>query len=156
VLARRALRPTAAIKPALARRRQTARGALLRGRADVRLDDVRVLDRDEHLAEDALKTGMISSPLSGERGGQSLILSGVGIEEVTMATMVPNRRSIFGINCVRCKDELIAPEKSEYRHGTHIRHLWYCSNCETSFESTGIYPSRGDDNGRYFPIKVVA
>jgi len=31
-----------------------------------------------------------------------------------MPTMVPNRRSSFGINCVRCKGELIAPEKSEY------------------------------------------
>jgi hypothetical protein len=30
-----------------------------------------------------------------------------------MATMVSNRRSTFGINCVRCKDELIAPERSE-------------------------------------------
>ena len=32
-----------------------------------------------------------------------------------MATMVSNRRPTFGINCVRCKDELIAPERSEYR-----------------------------------------
>ena len=54
------------------------------------------------------------------------VLSGIGIEEVIMAAMVSNRRSTFGINCVRCKDELIAPERSEYRHGTHIRHLWYC------------------------------
>ena len=69
-----------------------------------------------------------------------------------MATMVSNRRSTFGINCVRCKDELIAPERSEYRHGTHIRHLWYCSNCETSFESLEFYSSRGHDGGRYLSI----
>jgi hypothetical protein len=35
-----------------------------------------------------------------------------------MATMVSIRRSTFGIECVRCKDELIAPERSEYRHGS--------------------------------------
>jgi uncharacterized protein with PIN domain len=70
----------------------------------------------------------------------TLVLSGIGIEEVTMATMVSNRCSTFGSDCVRCKDELIAPERSEYRHGTHIRHLWYCSNCETSFESLESIP----------------
>jgi hypothetical protein len=69
-----------------------------------------------------------------------------------MATMVPNRRSTFGINCVRCKDELIAREKSECRYGTRIRHLWYCSNCENLLRVTGIYPSRGDDVGRYLPV----
>jgi len=70
------------------------------------------------------------------------VLSGIGIEEAIMAAMVSNRRSTFGINCVRCKDELIAPERSEYRHGTHIRHLWYCSNCETSFKSLSLFQSR--------------
>ena len=38
-----------------------------------------------------------------------------------------HRRRYGQIDCVRCKDELIAPEKSEYRHGTHIRHLWHPS-----------------------------
>ena len=52
-----------------------------------------------------------------------------------MATMVPNRRSTFGIICVQCHEELIAPDKSEYRAGTHIRHLWHCSNCSARFES---------------------
>jgi hypothetical protein len=68
----------------------------------------------------------------------TLVSVGVGIEEATMATMVSIRRSTFGINCVRCKDELIAPERSEYRHGTQIRNLWYCSNCDTSFESIEV------------------
>ena len=57
-----------------------------------------------------------------------------------MATMVPNRRSTYGTNCVRCKDELIAPERSEYRQGNDIRHLWHCSNCETSFEALESIP----------------
>ena len=65
-----------------------------------------------------------------------------------MVTMVSIRRSTFGINCVRCKDELIAPNASEYRHGMHIRHLWNCSNCETSFESLVFDFCRGHDDGR--------
>jgi hypothetical protein len=71
-----------------------------------------------------------------------------------MATMVPNRRSTFGLNCVRCKDELIAPEKSEYRHGTHIRHLWCCSNCETSFESLESTPVEATTTDDIFPSKL--
>jgi hypothetical protein len=73
-----------------------------------------------------------------------------------MATMVSNRRSTFGINCVRCKDELIAPERSEYRHGTHIRHLWYCSNCETSFESLESIPVEAMTADDIFPSTVFA
>jgi hypothetical protein len=86
----------------------------------------------------------------------TLVLSGVGIEEVTMATMVSNRRSTFGISCVRCKDELIAPEKSEYRHGAHIRHQWYCSNCETSFESLESIPVEAMTADEVFPSTLVA
>ena len=71
-----------------------------------------------------------------------------------MATMVPNRRSTFGINCVRCKDELIAPEKSEYRHGTHIRHLWYCSNCESSFEYLKFIRVEAMTTDDIFPSKL--
>jgi hypothetical protein len=68
-----------------------------------------------------------------------------------MVTMVSVRRSTFGINCVRCKDELIAPERSEYRHGTQIRHLWYCSNCETSFESLESIPVEAMTTDDIFP-----
>jgi hypothetical protein len=73
-----------------------------------------------------------------------------------MPTMVPDRRSSFGIKCVECKVELIAPEKSEYRHGTHIRHLWYCSNCETSFESLESIPVEAMTTDDIFPSIVVA
>jgi hypothetical protein len=59
-----------------------------------------------------------------------------------MATMVSNRRSTFGINCVRCKDELICPRKVRILSRHQIRHLWYCSNCETSFESLNRFQSR--------------
>jgi hypothetical protein len=73
-----------------------------------------------------------------------------------MATMVPNRRTSFGINCIRCEDELIAPEKSEYRHGTHIRHLWHCSNCATSFESLESIPVEAMTTDDIFPSELVA
>ncbi len=34
----------------------------------------------------------------------------------------------------------MTPEKSEYCDGTHIRHLWLCPKCETSFESLESIP----------------
>ena len=70
-----------------------------------------------------------------------------------MATMVPNRRSTFGITCVQCHEELIAPDKSEYRAGTHIRHLWHCSNCSARFEFDRANSNRGDDVRRHFSIR---
>jgi hypothetical protein len=49
--------------------------------------------------------------------------------------MLPSkRRSSFGTICVRCDNELIAPERSEYWDGGQIRHFWYCSRCDYSFE----------------------
>ena len=53
------------------------------------------------------------------------------------------------------RNELIAPEKSEYRHGTHIRHLWYCSNCETSFESLESIPVEAMTTDNIFPSSVI-
>ena len=81
-----------------------------------------------------------------------------------MATMVSNhrstfaigRRSSFGINCVRCKDELIAPEKSEYRDGTHIRHLWICPTCDTSFQSLESIPVEAMTTDDILPSTVIA
>ena len=51
-----------------------------------------------------------------------------------MRTIASKRRSSFGTNCVQCDNELIAPEKSEYRDGGQIRHFWHCSRCDYSFE----------------------
>jgi uncharacterized protein with PIN domain len=72
-----------------------------------------------------------------------------------MATMVSDRRSTFGINCVRCNDELIAPEKSEFRAGTHIRHLWHCPKCATRFESTEQIPVEAMPADDIFPSIAV-
>ena len=73
-----------------------------------------------------------------------------------MAMMVSNRLSTFGINCVRCNDELIAPEKSEYRAGTHIRHLWHCSNCSARFESIEQVPVEAMTADDIFQALLVA
>ena len=57
-----------------------------------------------------------------------------------MAAMVSNRRSSFGITCVKCSSELIAPELSEYRDERQIHHLWRCSECDCRFESLVSFP----------------
>ena len=72
-----------------------------------------------------------------------------------MATMVPNRRSTFGIICV-CHEELIAPDKSEYRAGTHIRYLWHCSNCSACFESIEQIPVEAMTSDDIFLSEVAA
>ena len=73
-----------------------------------------------------------------------------------MATMISNRRSTFGISCVRCGEELIAPDKSEYRAGTHIRHLWLCPKCATRFESIQQIPVEAMTTDDIFLSRVVA
>jgi hypothetical protein len=51
-----------------------------------------------------------------------------------MPRTASKRRSSFGIDCVQCDNELIAPERSEYRHERHILHLWRCWKCDCCFE----------------------
>jgi uncharacterized protein with PIN domain len=51
-----------------------------------------------------------------------------------MRTVPSKRRSSFGARCVRCDNELIAPERSEYRDEGQIRHFWHCSRCDCLFE----------------------
>ena len=56
------------------------------------------------------------------------------------------RRSSFGTNCVQCADELIAPERSEYRDKRQIRHLWHCPKCDCSFEVIASSDSKSIEN----------
>jgi hypothetical protein len=51
-----------------------------------------------------------------------------------MQTIGYQRRSNFGIECVQCDNELIAPERSEYRHERQILHHWHCWKCDRRFE----------------------
>jgi hypothetical protein len=73
-----------------------------------------------------------------------------------MATMVPCRRSTFGINCVRCGEELIAPHRSECRLGTYIRHLWHCPKCSAHFESIEQIPVEAMTTDDILPSLLVA
>jgi hypothetical protein len=51
-----------------------------------------------------------------------------------MTKMVSERRSSFGIKCVHCGDELIAPVWTEYRNERQIHHVWQCWSCTCCFE----------------------
>ena len=73
-----------------------------------------------------------------------------------MATMLSDRRSTFGITCVRCHEELIAPDVSEYRGDTHVRHLWHCSKCSARFESIEQIPVEAMTTDDIFPALLVA
>ena len=70
--------------------------------------------------------------------------------------MLSNRRSTFGITCVQCHEELIAPDKSEYRIGTHIRHLWHCPKCAAYFETIEQIPVEAMTTDDIFPALLVA
>ena len=75
-----------------------------------------------------------------------------------MSTVVSNRRSSFGMRCLHCDNELIAPEWTEHRNERYIRHLWRCWKCDCSFETivdTKVFgdPVTGDDA---FPSRLVA
>ena len=51
-----------------------------------------------------------------------------------MPTIELKPRSSFGMDCIQCSDELIAPEKSEYRDKLQIVHSWHCPKCDCCFE----------------------
>jgi hypothetical protein len=46
-----------------------------------------------------------------------------------------HRSSSFGMKCVQCSNELIAPEGSEHWNDRHVRHLWHCPKCDCSFKT---------------------
>jgi hypothetical protein len=101
----------------------------------------------------------ISSTKGSLAGQIQLIRKGLvggSDQEVTMATMVPNRRSTFGINCGECGSELIAPEKSEYSDGGQIRHLWLCQKCSATFESLALIRTEAMILDDIFPSLLVS
>ena len=51
-----------------------------------------------------------------------------------MPTVSSTRRSSFGMDCVQCDNELIAPESSEYRDERQVLHFWRCPKCDYCFE----------------------
>ena len=74
-----------------------------------------------------------------------------------MRMIASKRRSSFGTNCVQCDNELIAPERSEYRDERQIRHLWHCPQCDCLLRVIRIVTSRQqvnegyEDGRRYIP-----
>jgi transcription elongation factor Elf1 len=64
---------------------------------------------------------------------------------------------MFGIQCVRCNHEIIAPHETELLDDKVIRHLWHCPSCEARFESFPRFPKdaksvrEGDVEGGYIP-----
>jgi hypothetical protein len=54
---------------------------------------------------------------------------------------VSNRQSSFGMKCLKCSNELIAPEWSEYRNERQVRHSWHCWDCDFCFESVVSFPA---------------
>jgi hypothetical protein len=58
-----------------------------------------------------------------------------------MTTILSNRLSKFGMTCVQCRSDLIAPEWSEYRNERQISHLWRCWKCDFCFESLVSFPA---------------
>jgi hypothetical protein len=75
-----------------------------------------------------------------------------------MTTKVAERRSSFGIHCVQCNNELIAPDWSEYRNERQIHHVWHCWKCDCTFETIVKTKSMEDINTRedIFPSLLVA
>jgi ribosomal protein L37AE/L43A len=53
------------------------------------------------------------------------------------------RRSMFmfGIQCVRCDHEIIAPRKAEFVDDQVISDIWHCPCCKAVFESSPRFPA---------------
>jgi hypothetical protein len=47
---------------------------------------------------------------------------------------------MFGIQCVWCDHEIIAPRKAEFVDDQLIRHVWHCPCCKAVFESFPRFP----------------
>jgi hypothetical protein len=73
-----------------------------------------------------------------------------------MSTIASKRLSRFRMKCVKCDNELIDPEWSEYRSKQQNRHLWRCWKCDSCFETIVGNQDNGryHDEGRYCPVAV--
>ena len=47
---------------------------------------------------------------------------------------------MFGMPCVRCNHEIIAPQETELLAHRVMRHLWNCPKCKARFESFPRFP----------------
>jgi hypothetical protein len=51
-----------------------------------------------------------------------------------MQTVASKGRSSFGMDCIQCANDLIAPDRCEYRDERQIVYHWHCPKCDCSFE----------------------
>jgi hypothetical protein len=58
-----------------------------------------------------------------------------------MMSMVTHRSSSFGLECIQCCDDVIAPEGSECRNERQVHHFWHCPKCDCRFESLVSFPA---------------
>ena len=58
-----------------------------------------------------------------------------------MTTILSNPRSKFGMTCVQCSNELIAPEWSEYWNERQVHQVWHCTNCRACLGSLAVFPA---------------
>jgi hypothetical protein len=79
-----------------------------------------------------------------------------------MTTIASTRRSDYGMSCIQCCDVLIAPEWSEYVNERSVHHLWRCTKCGCSFETSiqlspdyEALPKR-KVRENFFPLLLVA
>jgi len=93
------------------------------------------LDRNHSNSQKRLRRYHIASPRYGERNR----------ENITMTAIASACRSSFGMRCLRCGNELIAPEWTEHRNDRHIRHFWQCGKCHCRFKTVVGH----QDDGRF-------
>ena len=56
-----------------------------------------------------------------------------------MTTILSNPRSKFGMTCVQCSDELIAPEWSKYRNERQVLTITF-GTARTAAHVSGLWP----------------
>jgi len=67
-------------------------------------------------------------------------LLGRGNREPSMTTKQSIRRASFGINCVHCRCELMAPDSSEFWSDGRACYVWHCPECSCCFGSLVLMP----------------
>ena len=55
----------------------------------------------------------------------------------------PSSMFMFGMRCVRCDYEIIAPHKTELLDDNVIRHLWHCCRCKAYFKILSALSGQG-------------